>query len=309
MYQDRLVSMFESRLSRRVVMQRAAVAGAGAALALSGGGFALAGHQGHDAEYPELVIVAKEMSFDVAETFEGGVVKLTLDNQGEMDHHAMFMRVNDDATLEDLQAALETPDFGAVFAVSTSHGGPMVGPGLKGSVIVDLPAGAYVLICAIPDETGMPHYQMGMQAVVEVTTPAAATALAPEADATIELMEMMFHGLEADFAAGPVTLEVVSAGAAIHEMAVLQLAEGFTSDMLMEMLFAPPSATPEAAPAQQGPPPITNIGGVAPMNPGFTNFLPLELTAGEYVAICFVPDTETGAPHAALGMVMPFIVA
>lgn len=80
--------------------------------------------------------------------------------------------------------------------------------------------------------------------------------------------------------------------------------------MLLEMFSAPPSATPEAAPAeQQGPPPFANIGGVAPMNPGFTNFLPLELTAGEYVAICFVPDTETGAPHAALGMVMPFVVA
>jgi uncharacterized cupredoxin-like copper-binding protein len=310
MYQDRLVSMLESRLSRRVVMQRAAVAGAGAALALGGSQFALAGHQGAEgAEYPELVIVAKEMSFEVAETFEGGVVKLTFDNQGQMDHHAMFMRVNDEATLEDVQAALATPDFGAVFAVSTSYGGPMAGPGMKASVILDLPAGTYVLICAIPGDDGMPHYMMGMQAVLEVTTPAATTVLAPEADATVELMEMMFHGLAPEFAAGPVTLEVVNAGAAIHELALLQLAEGFTSDMFMEMVLAPPSATPEAAVAEQGPPPFAIIAGVAPMNPGFINFLPLELTAGEYVSICFIPDTETGAPHAALGMVMPFVVA
>lgn len=222
MYQDRLVSMLESRLSRRVVLQRAAVAGAGAALALGGTQFALAGHQGDAAaEYPELVVVAKEMSFEVAETFEGGVVKLTLDNQGQMDHHAMFMRVNDEVTLEDVQAALATPDFGAVFAVATSHGGPMAGPGLKASVIVDLPAGTYVLICAIPGEDGMPHYMMGMQAVVEVSSPAATTALAPEADATVELMEMMFHGLAPEFAAGPVTLEVVNSGAAIHEILVM----------------------------------------------------------------------------------------
>jgi uncharacterized cupredoxin-like copper-binding protein len=309
MYQDRLVSLRDSRLSRRVVLQRAAVAGAVLAVG-SGSRFALAGQQAQDsAAYPEIVVVAKEMSFDVPETAEGGIVRLTFDNQGEMDHHAMFLRVNDDATLEDLQAALATPDFGAAFAVSTSHGGPMAGPGMKASVIVDLPEGTYVLICAIPGPDGMPHYQMGMQAVLEVTTPAAVTAEAPVADATVELMEMMFHGLAPEFAAGPVTLEVVNAGAAIHEMLVMQLAEGFTGDMFMEMVMAPPSATPEAAMAEQGPPPFANIGGVAPMNPGFTNYVPLELTAGEYVAICFVPDTETGAPHAALGMVMPFVVA
>lgn len=309
MHQDRIVSMLESRLSRRVALQRTAVAGAGAALALSGSRFALARQDGDSATYPELVVVAKEMSFEVAETFEGGVVKLTLDNQGEMEHHAIFLRVNDDVTLDDVEAALAEPSFEAMFGVAESHGGPMAGPGLKASVIVDLPAGTYVLVCAIPGPDGMPHYQMGMQAVVEVTTPAAVTAEAPVADATVELMEMMFHGLAPEFAAGPVTLEVVNAGAAIHEMAVVQLAEGFTGDMFMEMLQAPPSATPVGEGVPEGPPPFTILGGVAPMSPGFTNFLPLDLIAGEYVAICFVPDAETGAPHAALGMVMPFVVA
>jgi hypothetical protein len=44
------------------------------------------------------------------------------------------------------------------------------------------------------------------------------------------------------------------------------------------------------------------------MSAGYTNFMELVLAAGEYVALCFVPDVETGAPHAALGMVMPFVV-
>lgn len=305
-------SILSSSLTRRRAVQRAVIAGAGAGVALSlgGPGFAMAHRAGRaQSELPEVTIVAREMAFEVAESFEGGVVRLVLDNQGELDHHVMFMRVNDDATVDDLLAALAEPSFEPIFAVSSSHGGPMAAPGATGSVVVDLPAGDYVLICAIPAEDGMPHYAMGMQAVVKVTEPAA-TATLPEATGTIELMEMMFHGLGETYAAGPAAFEVVNSGVLLHEMAVLQLAEGFTAEMFMEAVLAPPTSTPAAAEAAapSGPPPFAMLGGVAPMNPGFTNFLELDLTPGGYVAICFVPDTETGAPHAALGMVMPFSV-
>lgn len=42
-------------------------------------------------------------------------------------------------------------------------------------------------------------------------------------------------------------------------------------------------------------PPFTNIGGVAPMGPDYTNDVPLEFTPGEYFATCFVPDPESDA--------------
>jgi hypothetical protein len=35
----------------------------------------------------------------------------------------------------------------------------------------------------------------------------------------------------------------------------------------------------------------------------------LDLTVGDYLAICFIPELATGAPHYALGMIMPFTVA
>ena len=60
---------------------------------------------------------------------------------------------------------------------------------------------------------------------------------------------------------------------------------------------------------QSGPPPFTSITGIAPASPGTQGWLVLDLAAGEYAAICFVPDTETGAPHFALGMIAPFTVA
>lgn len=308
MNQSRPETVLGTRLTRRAAMRSAFAASVAGAFAVRGGLGAFA-HTATPsaAAYPELTIVSREMSYELPASVESGWTTLTLDNQGAMDHHAIFLKVNDDATVEAVQEALAAPDFGPVFAVATSVGGPMAAPGMKASVVVDLAPGNYVLICAIPGPDGMPHYQMGMQAVLEVTEGSAA-AEAPVADGKIELMEMMFHGLTETVPAGTHVWEVANSGAAIHELVVLQLAPGVPADQFIESLLAPPSATPEAE-ASSGPPPVTMIGGVAPMNPGYTNFLPLEFVAGEYVAICFIPDPETGAPHAALGMVMSFTVA
>ena len=45
------------------------------------------------------------------------------------------------------------------------------------------------------------------------------------------------------------------------------------------------------------------------MSPGAVNYSILELEAGNYFAICFIPDPASGAPHFAIGMLMPFTVA
>jgi len=58
-----------------------------------------------------------------------------------------------------------------------------------------------------------------------------------------------------------------------------------------------------------GPPPFTGIGGVAPLSPGLTNYLLLDLTPGNYLTICFVPDAATGMPHFMMGMLAGFSVA
>ncbi len=269
------------------------------------------------AEYPEVVVTAAEFSFDMPASVPAGFTRLTMQNDGEIDHHAMFMRVNDGSTLEELQEALTTPDLGAIFAVSQSLGGPEVGPGGRASVIAELLPGQYMVICVIPEADGMPHYMMGMHAPLEVTEPAG-EAPAPEADVTVELVDFAFEMPEMAIAAGPQLWAAPNVGEQIHEMVILHLNEGVTSDDLQAALQAmdPASAaaTPGAAPASpaaamSGPPPFFVIGGVAPMNPGYTNWAVLELEAGEYVAICFVPDPESGLPHFALGMIMPFTVA
>jgi hypothetical protein len=304
------------RFSRRTVLQGAGALGIGGVLAVRGAGATFAqGATPSAGAYPEVVITARDMAFEMPASFEGGWTQLTLDNQGPSNHHAIFLRVNDGSTVEDVQAALQLPEFGPVFGVATSAGGPNIGPGLRGSVIDNLEPGPYVVICAIPDETSVPHYAMGMLAVIEVTEPAA-EAEAPVADAAVSLVEMEFQGLPADVTAGMHLWEITDQGDQVHEIIVGQIADGVPFEVIQEIfLAAPPAspvdtaeATPVATPAT-GPPPFEFVAGTAPKSPGQTNWLVLDLVAGEYFAICFVPDPGTGAPHFALGMLMPFTVS
>ena len=116
-----------SNLNRRVVLGGV---GATAAVALSlgslGRAVARAGTpvaSGAIEDYPEVVITATEYRLDLPASIPAGLTRVTLNNEGAEGHDAMFLRVNDGASLADLQAALKAPDFGPIFALSTSFGG------------------------------------------------------------------------------------------------------------------------------------------------------------------------------------------
>ena len=314
---DRLLHLLDTRLTRRSAIQAAGAIGAGGMLASHGLHPARAQDAPDPFDFPDLAITALDYAFEMPASVEAGWTHVILDNQGMMDHHAMFLRPHEGSTVEDVQAALAQGDLGAIFAAAASAGGPNVGPGRQASVAMNLQAGQYLLICAVPNEEGIPHFALGMQAVLDVTEGPADT-VAPEADATINLVEMAFDGLPTDTTAGTHVWEINDTGTQLHEMVVLQLAEGVTIDQAIGMFMTPPAspvappvvdqtvATPVAPPPG---PPFEAIGGVAPMSPGETNYAVLDLVAGDYIAICFVPDMETGVPHFAMGMIAGFTVS
>jgi hypothetical protein len=264
--------------------------------------------------YPELVIVASEFKFEMPATAESGYNRLTLDNQGGADHHAMFFRLNDDATEDQFMTGLQSGDLGALLAIGASYGGPMASAGSQASVVASLDAGTYAVICLIPDDQGVPHVAQGMLAMLEVSE-GASTAADPVADGTITLVEMTFDGLPPEVPAGAYTWQVINGGTQLHEMAILQLVPGVPAEAVIAGLTAGPeaAASPEAVPAatpvaDDGPPPFVALFGAAPMSPGATNYVEFDAQPGEYVVVCFVPDAETGMPHAAMGMAASFLV-
>jgi uncharacterized cupredoxin-like copper-binding protein len=195
-------------------------------------------------DYPEVVITATEYRFELPASIPAGLTRLTLKNDGDEGHDAMFLRVNDGATLADLQAALKAPDFGPIFALSTSLGGPEVDAGLQATTIVNLQPGHYMVVCVIPDDAGMPHYLMGMQAPLEVTETASDQA-APATDATVDLVEFGFAAMPMHVAAGAQVWEVANVGEQVHELLIMRQAAGVSFTDVQVMLELVPAATPE----------------------------------------------------------------
>ncbi len=99
-----------------------------------------------------------------AESFPGGWVRLTLDNHGKDDHHALLMQPRPDKTHANLDGALKQADLALLMSVASAIGDPgSVAAGGKSTAIMNLPPGSSTLACVIPGPDGMPHYLMGMQ--------------------------------------------------------------------------------------------------------------------------------------------------
>jgi hypothetical protein len=60
---------------------------------------------------------------------------------------------------------------------------------------------------------------------------------------------------------------------------------------------------PEGVPS---PAEFIDMGGIAPISKDQTVYAEFNLEPGAYVAVCFMPDKETGMPHALKGMVVVF---
>src|SRR5665811_1837894 len=224
-------------------------------------------------DLPDLAITAVDYAFELPASAEAGWTHVIMDNQGMMDHHAMFLRPREGSTIEDVQAALVEGNLGAIFATAYSAGGTNAGPGHQASVAMNLEAGQYLLICAVPNEEGIPHFALGMQAVLEVTE-GADDGTPPEADATVHLVDMAFEGLPTDATVGAHVWDVANTGTQLHELVILQLAEGVTIEQGMQIFSEPAAASPVASPAAGPPqgPPFAAIGGVAALSPGESHY-------------------------------------
>lgn len=101
------------------------------------------------------------------ETSPAGFTSVTFENQGADMHHAIFLKLNDGVTVEQVAAAKNEVE---VFASGVSLGGAFANPmGGMNTVVMNLEEGNYAVICVIPGPDGMPHYQMGMIAPLTVT--------------------------------------------------------------------------------------------------------------------------------------------
>jgi hypothetical protein len=248
------------------------------------------------AQAREVAVEGKEMAFTAPASVEAGLVKVNFKNAGTMAHEAALARLETGKTPQDLQAAFPQGEA-AVLQLLTFVGGPnAVDPGRTASVSSALEPGVYAFLCFLPDPAdGAPHVAKGMISFMNVTGQAAAVT-APKADKSI-VMKDFAYDMPA-LAKGKQTVKLSNEGPQPHVLSLLKLGQGKTMKDVGAFL---------AGQAPPGPPPFSALGGSA-LTKGRDAYLELDLEAGNYVAICPVPDPASGKPHSELGMVKEFTI-
>ncbi|MEI2688885.1 MAG: hypothetical protein V9H69_03920 [Anaerolineae bacterium] len=244
----------------------------------------------------EITVVAKDFTYELPAQMPAGLTTITLKNEGAEPHHAQFARVNDDVSDEQIMAALQQgPD--AALALVTLPGGPaVIPPGQSTQVTIDLTPGRYLVLCFVPGHDGVPHAAKGMISMTQVVDSTARPAAPPKSDLTITLQDFSFT-MPDTLKAGQQVWQVVNKGPQPHEIALIKLADGKTMDDVMAYMHDP-----------VGPPPFEDAGGMQGLTAGSTGYFHVDLKPGVYVALCHIPDPNTGMAHEELGMVSVFTV-
>lgn len=243
----------------------------------------------------EVTVVGRDYAFEAPDEIPAGLTTFTFQNEGEVVHHVQVVRLNDGVTFQQLMEAFMQGEDAAFPLFTPVGGASLIDPGAVGRVTLNLEPGAYALLCLVPDEEGIPHLAHGMARPLAVTGDAA-PAPEPQADLTVSMADFQYT-MPAEVEAGPQTWKIVNDGPQPHELVLHKLAPDKTADDVLAFIHQP-----------EGPPPFTNAGGMQGLPQGGAGWVHLDLEPGTYVAICYIPDPASGAPHLDLGMVKSFTV-
>jgi hypothetical protein len=267
----------------------------GAGVALAGVAAACASKPAAEAP-PVVTITASDYSFSLPERIPAGPTTIRLVAKGHEIHHAVLVRLDEGKTVDDLTAALKNPGPAPTWAHPVGGPNPPM-PGSETATTVTLTPGRYAAICMVPSADGVPHFAKGMIQAFEVTA-AQSAAKEPTPDVTMKLADYAF-GLSTPLQAGKRTIRVENAGPQLHEVALARLAPGKSLQDFIAWETG----------GEKGPPPVVLLGGVSPIEPGAAATFSADLTPGEYVLLCFIPDRGDGKPHLMHGMAQQLTIS
>lgn len=294
---------------------------AGGATPVAAGSFA-------DLGLPELTITVSDEGYSVDQTeIPAGRYLVTLDNvSANSDVFAWIVQLPEGKTADDLSYADEiaagTPGPGEMgppteemmIGISWLYetylaGGPSTVTDAARQVVVELPAGEY----AIGDED---PFSTSPAAALTVTGDPGATIEGPEPEAAVTIIEEGEGGsgysfrVDGELQAGPQIVKVLNASDQPHFVEVSQYPEPITVEQVMgAFMFDPASgATPPAdlLDFEQ----FTFSGWAGTQSAGTTQWVVMDLTPGQVLMACWIPDPLAGGvPHALEGMLQLFEVS
>lgn len=243
-----------------------------------------------------VTFIARDYGFEGPAQIPAGATMFRLDNQGKELHQLVITRLDEGRTYDSLLAALRKP--GPPPRWMHLVGGPNASrPGATSNATEKLAEGHYAVLCFIPSADGIPHMAKGMIAPLEVTAATGPAAREVPADLTVTLTDYGFD-LPTTITAGSHVIKVKNAGPQPHELVIVKLDPGKSVKDIEAWERG----------GEKGAPPVSPLGGVAPMMADESGQFTVDLAPGDYVLLCFVPDMHDGKAHLIHGMVKPFKV-
>ena len=243
-----------------------------------------------------VTVTASDFAFDAPAEVPAGLVTFRLVNRGPSLHHVQLFRLEEGKTAADFAAALEAGGPPPKWLVAAGGPNPPEA-GDTTSATVPLAPGNYMMVCFVPSADGVPHLMKGMSRPLTVTGPATAGGAEPAADVVMTLKDYDF-ALSKPLTAGKHTIRIDNAGPQEHEVAIVRLKPGKEPEDFAKWANRP-----------DGESPATLHGGVSGIAPNTRAFVHVDLPAGDYALICFVPDHKDGKAHLAHGMMKRITVS
>jgi len=259
----------------------------------------------------ELTFDASEYTFtispDPSAGLQAGWTLVRFRNVGAEAHQVMFAAIKDGVDLSQLAAAGagDSSGAGAIEFVDMIGGVSYIDPAHETTALVDLRPGLVMAMCYVPDANGVAHALMGMTSALTVAAPSATTTRAdtePVGDEVLGTIELSSDGYQipADLRAG--WYRVANTDTVLHEMSLLRVSRPISAEqaaVLVDDLAA--NRTPQVG--------LDAVGGMGAVSAGFDGYVHLDLPAGDYVAVDFMPDPGDPRPHMLDGYYRTFRVS
>jgi hypothetical protein len=252
---------------------------------------------------PELnLTVTSDTVEGVPESLEAGRYLLTLSSEADPSNGpggVLILQLPEGMTLDDAMAEGGEAQDGppAFYYDSILPGGAAPTPDGPGVSVIDLVPGEWIVAGAALSTPPV---------ILTVTGELPADLPEPESNATITLGEMFIGISEGELVAGENLVRIDNAGVQPHFVIFQRVPDGTTPENIEATIQAEMGGTPEAEPVD-----FADMIPVAESNEqstGTTMWMPLTLEPGTYAGLCFIPDQESGLPHAAMGMYTVFTV-
>lgn len=247
---------------------------------------------------PELNLTVTDVVEGVPESIEAGRYLLTVAAEPAPDGPppgVMILQLPDGMTLDEAGAqAQASPDGPPPFYYDALlAGGASVDADGTGSSIIDLPPGEWIVAGT---------YFSRPPVVLEVTGEMPEALPEPVSTATFTLQEMTIAITSGAPVAGENVIRIDNQGDQPHFVEFVRAPDGTTQADAEAWLEADMMGTPVADLE------FEYLATTPDQSSGVTQWVTVTFEPGTYEALCFVPDPETGMPHAFMGMHMLFEV-